>query len=155
MVRIVRYLIDDYAEPYTYTDARLEELIIVSAQLIVYSIDFDKDYTIDVDSCTISPDPTDSVREDAFINLVSLKAACILFNAEAKAKAATAISVKDGLSTIDMSGAYKSLQERAKTACDNFSHARLEYVMGNSRAGEAIIGPYTIETNIPYPGNFS
>lgn len=155
IVRMVRYLVDDYVEPLTYTDERLEELCVIGAQFVVLNLDFDKDYSVDVDCITITPDPTDATRDNAFINLVALKAACILLSAESKAKAGCAMSVKDGPSTIDMRETYKALQEKAKEACSNFEMAKLEYQAGNARAGEAIMTPYTADRVIPYPGNFN
>ena len=59
MTLIVRHLIHDLdSSNYTFVDDRLEESILVSAQLVLHEIDFEKTYTVDVDSSTLSPDPT-------------------------------------------------------------------------------------------------
>lgn len=154
IVRVVRFLIDDI-DCSTYTDDRLEETVIVAAQLSQLEIDYDTTYSIDVDELTISPDPT-SPRDDSFINLVSMKAACIILSAEAKAATGQAVKVTDGPSTIDMTLVYKAKQERAKDVCDAYKQAVLQYQAGTRSVGEAIIGPYTQDDLLtPLPWNFS
>ena len=80
MTTIVRQLIYD-VDPanYTYSDERLETTILVSAQLVSTEVDFEETYRIDVEQCTLTPDPTDPTqtaanadKDDGFINLVSL-----------------------------------------------------------------------------------
>ena len=52
---IVRHLVNDLdTSDYTFTDSRLEEAILVSAQLASLEIDFDNTYAIDVDSVSLS-----------------------------------------------------------------------------------------------------
>ena len=141
MVVILRHLIDDVCVT-TYTDPRLQETILVSAQLIQIEVDFDKTYTIDVDALILTPDPTDATKDNGFINLVVLKAACIILSGEAKAKASEAIKIVDGPTTIDTGQRHKALEERAKTMCQNYEHAKIQYMAGNSRAGQAVITPF-------------
>ena len=65
MTLIVRHLVNDLdSSNYTFTDDRLEESVLVSAQLASLEIDFESTYTIDVDSLTLSPDPTTSSDKD-------------------------------------------------------------------------------------------
>ena len=55
MTRILRYMLNDLdSASYAYSDDRLEETIIVAAQLVLHEIDFDKDYTVDVGALTLS-----------------------------------------------------------------------------------------------------
>ncbi len=154
MCRIVQFLVDDI-DAATYSTSRIEETIIVSAQLTQFDISFDKTYSIDVDSASITPDPTAPTRDDAFITLVSLKAACIIVNAEAKAKAGQAVRVRDGSSEIDMGNSYKAVAERAKTLCDEYTMAKMQYNAGTSRAGHAVMTPYTVENISARWGNFA
>jgi len=162
MTMIVRSLIDDYDDGVNatiYTDDRLESTILISAQLVVFDVAFSKTYTIDVDTCVLTPDPTAATKDNAFINLVSLKTACIILGGEAKAAATGAMKVKDGgrfgVSEIDTGQAFTALNERAKQSCKDYQDARTQYQAGDGAAGEAIIGPYTTEASRPYPGNFS
>ena len=70
MTTIVRHLINDtdISDP-TFTNSRLETSILVAAQLMNNEINFGKVYTIDVDGCSLSPDPTVETKDNAFINL--------------------------------------------------------------------------------------
>lgn len=145
MVRVLRYLIDDINSS-TYSDSRLEETIIVAAQLLIDDIDFDNTYTIDVDALTLSPDPTElSTKDNDFINLVSLKAACIVLGSEAKTLASQSYVIKDGPSSIDTTAAYKALRELHKQMCDDLASSIIQLKAGSSVGGQAIITPYTYE----------
>ncbi len=158
MVLITRYLIDDVASA-SFTDERIESTILVSAQLTLFDVTFDKTYVIDVDSCSLTPDPTAATRDNAFINLVCLKTACIILRGEAKAAANNAVKVKDGgrfgSSEIDMGQSYKALGEMANIACKDYQDALIQYKAGSGKVGEAIIGPFTNEQTRPIPGNFT
>lgn len=160
MTVIVRYLIDDYDDGSPlYSDSRLENTILVGAQLVLFDLDFDKDYTIDVDSCTLTPDPTADTKDNGFINLVSLKTACIILQGEAKAAATGSFKVKDGgrfgSAEIDTTSRYSALKDRAARACKDYENARTQYQVGSGRVGQAIFGPITNEQTYPIQGNFS
>ena len=94
MALIVRHLVNDLdSSDYTFTNDRLEEAILVSAQLASLEIDFENTYTIEVDGSSLSPDPTSSSNKDAsFINIVSLKTACLLLSSEGKTNALSAMA---------------------------------------------------------------
>lgn len=156
MALLVRHLINDIATPQTYTDDRLEETILSASQLIrIEGLTFEKTYTVDVDSCTLTPDPTASPKDDAFINLVALKTACIILNGEAKVQALNAVSVSDGPSKIDLTKTSDAVKAVAKEACDNYNNAKIQYQLGNSRGAQAIIGPYTNSQAPTIYGNFT
>jgi len=144
MARIVRFLVNDL-EGDSYTDARLEETILVAAQLMYANIDFDNTYTIDVDTLALSPDPTDATKDDWFINIVCTKAACIILGSEAKTMAAQSYAIKDGPSTIDTRGAYQATQQMYKDMGDKLDKMIVDYKAGNSIAGHAVSTPYTQE----------
>lgn len=146
MTVILRHLIDDVCAT-VYTDSRLEETIIVAAQLVNLEVDFDKVYTIDIDALILTPDPTHAVRDDAFINLVVLKAACIITSGEAKAHALQAIKIKDGPTEIDTGQRHKALEVRSLQVCEEFNRAKLQYVAGNGRVGQAVLTPFTWNRN--------
>ena len=76
---LVRNLIGDTdLDNPTYTNERLNEAILTSAQLLQGELSFSQTYTTDVDQCTLSPDPTEGTKDNAFINLLALKTACII-----------------------------------------------------------------------------
>lgn len=145
MSTIVRHLIDDLdSTKYKYSNDRVETAILVSAQLTTMNVDFTNSYAINVESCGLSPDPTDTATKDnPFINLVSLRAACIILGGEIRSESGNAISIKDGPSAIDLRGVSQTLTVLYKDLCEKYDHTLLEYRAGNSIAGHAIIGPYS------------
>jgi hypothetical protein len=58
-----------------FTDERLCSLLVSSAHLTLGVVDFPADYTVDIPNSGISPTPT---NDKSFVNLVVLKAACLL-----------------------------------------------------------------------------
>ena len=59
MVIIVRHIIDDLdSTAYQFSDSRVEEAILVAAQLIHNEMEFNVDYNIEVDNGFLTPDPT-------------------------------------------------------------------------------------------------
>jgi hypothetical protein len=145
MSTIVRHLIDDLdAAKYKYSQNRVETAILVSAQLTTMNVDFNNSYTINVESCSLSPDPTDTgTKDNPFINLVSLRTACIILGGEIRSESGNAISIKDGPSAIDLRGVSQVLATLYKDLSDRYDHTLLEYRAGNSIAGHAILGPYS------------
>jgi len=145
MVRILRFLINDI-DSSTYSDSRLEETLLVAAQLQYASIDFDNTYSIDIDTLTLSPDPTTlTTKDDWFINIVCVKAACIVLGSEAKTMAAQSYKIKDGPSSIETGEAYRNTQMLYKDMCDKLAYMIVDYKAGNSVAGHAVLTPYTQE----------
>jgi len=145
MVRIVRFLVNDL-DSVTYADCRLEETILVAAQLRTDQLDFDNTYTVDVDTLYLSPDPTTlETKDNFFINVVSMSAACIILGSEAKTLAAQSARIKDGPSSIDLSSAYQSSYQMYKDICEKLDKMILDHNAGNSTAGGAVLTPYTYE----------
>tara|TARA_Y100000296_G_scaffold49519_1_gene56739 strand:- start:247 stop:810 length:564 start_codon:yes stop_codon:yes gene_type:complete len=63
-----------------YSTQRLEELLITSAYFLPLEINFDTEYTVNVASYSISPDPGGSTPPgdgDEFISFMVLKASCL------------------------------------------------------------------------------
>jgi hypothetical protein len=146
MVRLVRFMIGDINEPYKYSDERLQELIVVAAQLTKSAIPFTKEYIIDSDDLELLPDPTDTeggTRDDSFVNLVVLQAACILDQSEARSAAARGIAIRDGSSSIDLRANVQARLEILKVGwCANFAKAKYEYYSNSLSAGKGIVGPF-------------
>lgn len=142
MTVIVRTLIDDL-DPldYTYSNERIEQTILVSSQYVNQVADFQNVYSVDLSQFTISPDPTDSPADNDFINLVCIKAACIILGSEARSKAGQAISVKDGPSTIDLRGVASAAQALYDSCSAKYEQMIMDYKAGKSIAGQSILGP--------------
>lgn len=145
MGTIVRYLISDVdPDNYTYSDHRIETTILVAAQLSQMSVEYSQSYDVNVENCTLDPDPTSSDNEDqAFITLVCLRAACIIIGSEIRSESGNAISIKDGPSAIDLRGVTQTLAVLYKDLCEKYEKAELDYRAGSSIAGQAILGPYS------------
>ena len=140
IIPIVRGLIFDLVPPYTYCDIRLEELICISAVLVMQEVG-NFAYTVDLSAMTITPDPSDNAN---FVALVSLRTACLIAQGEHKDAAKTAVSVKDGPAFIDTKERAKQLGEVAEDACTNYSNAKYNYRFGDGTLGRTIVGPYNI-----------
>ena len=145
MTTIVRCLIGD-VDASTYTDSRVEKLILVAGQLTLHDITFNNSYTIDVVASSISPDPTSGTKDNAFINLVSLKAACIESMSSYKTSVATGktgVRIKDGNSEVDLKGSTDALKFAVENACEAYEQAKWEFEAGNLVPGKAILGPFS------------
>ena len=144
MTIIVRHLVNDLdSSSYIFTDDRVEESVLVSAQLASLEIDFENTYTIDVDSVSLSPDPTDSSnKDDSFINLVSLKTAQMLLGSELKTHSLNAISLRDGPSALDLRGIVTGLKILFDDINKRYDEALIQYKL-NGVVGQAVLGPYS------------
>ena len=144
MTLIVRHLVNDLdSTNYTFTDDRLEESVLVAAQLASLEIDFDNTYTIDVDSVSLTPDPTSSGgKDDSFINLVCLKTARLLIGSELKTHSLNAISLRDGPSALDLRGIVAGLKILFDDITKRYEEAVTQYKL-NGVVGQAILGPYS------------
>lgn len=141
---MVRHIVNDVnSASYTYSVKRLETTILVAAQLVSLDLDFDNSYVINVEQCSLSPDPTDDPKDNSFINLTALKTACIIIGSEVRSEASNAISIKDGPSAIDLRGVATTLNVLYKDLCGKYDQLVYDYVAGGSLAGQAILGPYS------------
>lgn len=61
----------------TYSNTRLEQLLITAAYFLPVDINFNSDYIVDVEQQTISPDPIGQEDGPEFINFMVLRAACM------------------------------------------------------------------------------
>ena len=145
MSTVVRHLISD-VDPtaYTFSSNRIETSILVAAQLLTMNVDFNNTYTINVESCALSPDPTDAgTKDNPFIALSCLRAACIIIGSEIRKESGNSISIKDGPSAIDLRGVTQTLAVLYKDLSQKYEDALLEYRAGSSVAGQSILGPYS------------
>ena len=143
---MVRYLINDVDHTnYKYSDRRIETTILVASFLVNHDATFPNNYSIDVEKCYLSPDPTDEeTKDDAFIILTSYKAACVIVGSEVKSESGNAISIKDGPSAIDLRGVASTLMVLYKDLCDKYNKLLHDYKEDDrALAGQAILGPYS------------
>lgn len=148
---IVRHLIND-VDPtnYTYSDERIETTILVACQLVSQEVKFENTYLVDVEQCRLTPDPTDpttspslQAKDDGFINISALKASCIILGSELKTQGLNSVKVTDGPSSVDYTSVAKNLQFLYEFSCNKYDEYKLNYQMGNSNVGQAILSPYS------------
>lgn len=109
LVTMVRNLIGDTSTTSpTYANARIEEAIAVSAYFVINEYPLATDYTINIDTPSITPDPTTSDPIDKIaIALFPLRAACMLNLNNYQTAATNSISVKDGDASVSTTDGYK------------------------------------------------
>lgn len=137
---MVRHLINDMDfNNYKYSDDRINSTVAVAAQLVILELDFNEEYSVDVISQTVTPDP---ISDNAFTNLVVIKASMIIVGGEVKTEASNAISIKDGPSAIDLRGVSSTLLAMYKDLSDKYDSLAQSYGYSGS-TGKAILGPYS------------
>lgn len=146
MVEILRNLIGDTGATEVYTDAQLERVLLVAAFQVLQELDFDNDYSVSISGETLTPDPTDvDTQDDTFVNLVTMKAACIADQGSAVVAAGRAIAVRDGSSSVDLRSVFKSKLDLLKQGwCAVYKDSKREYQMGAGVAGAMVMGPFRL-----------
>ena len=142
---MVRHLINDLdPENYKYSDKRIETSILVSSFLVLNDADFSNTYSINVEQCQLSPDPTDAeTKDDSFVALVALRTSCVILGSEIRSEAGNAISIKDGPSAIDLRGVSSTLLALYKDLSEKYEGMITGHTAGSSLGGQAILGPYS------------
>lgn len=154
-VTLLRVLLDDLSSPQTYNDKRLIQVIAVAAQLVTTELSFASDFKVDLQALTIEPSPVDraTTRDDNFINLVTIRAACLIERGETRKAVGQGISIRDGSSAIDLRGTMDGrLKLLEKGWCAVYEEAKLEFQFARvgSVAGAAILSPFRLFVNNSY-----
>jgi hypothetical protein len=152
MIPITRYLINDIDKS-SYSDSRLEEVLLISSQYLLMEIPFDNNYSIDINKILISPDPTTtSPKDTAFIALSCFRASWFIASMEVKAAANNCIRVTDGPSSLDATSVFTAKKQISDGLLSEYNTKKLQYLSGNITACAAIITPTTSQW---LPGFFS
>lgn len=140
---IVRTLINDLSDNPTYSDERLQQVIVVAAKYVQFDVILDHQYAIDVSVPNISPDPTTD-RDEIFIALVSLKAACIVDQSELRTKAAMeGIRAALGPASLSVGGSLEGLKMIIeKGACATYDELTSHWDVKDATAIRAILSPF-------------
>jgi len=141
LVLMLRSIIGDL-DSVKFTDERLKQILVIGAFNVSNDADFSNEYTIDIGSVSISPDPID-INDPDFAILTVYKSACILLGSEVKTEAANSISIKDGPSAIDLRGVTQSLIVLYNDLCKKYDEMLTAYQYNNTLVGQAILGPYS------------
>lgn len=146
---ILRMLTDDYGTTSRVSDDNLLRALLVAAFQVNREVDFDTAYSINLTAQSISPSPS---ADEAFLNLMTLKAACMLDRGAAITAANRAIAVRDGSSSVDLRGIAKARLEIAQKGgyCKAYQEAREDFIReqagidrtGATTAGRAVLSPF-------------
>jgi len=159
---VTRVMVGDYAGT-TYSSGNLEMVLVVSALQVSNAMNFNVAYDVDIPNVNIIPDPTfigdpitkvGGTRDENFMNLVCMKAACLLDKGEARVAATQSIRVQDGKSSVDLTGIAKAKLELLARGgwCQAYEDAKMEYLAGQTRlVGAAILTPFRV---FAYGGGF-
>lgn len=143
LTTIVRVLINDLDAPYEYSDARMEQVIVVAAKYVQFDVNLDHLYTIDVVNPNITPDPT-SDSDEIFLSLVGLKAACIFDQGTFRTKAALegirASLGSASLSIAGTTGGWQSIIDHG--ACGLYDELTAHWDVKNATAIAAVLSPF-------------
>lgn len=154
MTIIIRHIIDDLdSTNYQFSDDRIEEAILVAAQLIHNEMEFNIDYSIEVDNRKLTPDPTltavgASDKDDDFIALCCLRAGILFTGSQLKTYSLRAISLRDGPSSLDLRGVITGLKALHDDLTAKYEQVKLDYQTSKLGLGKVILSPYS-------PGSFA
>lgn len=140
---ITRTLINDWEEPYSYSDSRIQQIITVAAKYVQFDINLDYAYTIDVVNNNISPDPI-SVNDSIFTSMVCLKAACIIDQGTFRTKAALeGITTRLGPAVLNLGGTLTGWQSIIQHgACGVYDELTSHWDVRNASAFAAVLSPF-------------
>jgi hypothetical protein len=144
---IVRHLINDISAS-AYTDSRIQQAISVAGLIVAQEFDFNTEYTFDISTPDISPDPTEtSTLDTVAMALFSLKAACMLTVNSYQNAIGTGIKVRDGDSEVDTTGSFKGYKDILEIGpCSSYQKLLKERTFRASmNRGKAIMSPFTHE----------
>lgn len=140
---IVRTLINDLEENPTYSTERLIQVITVAAQYVQFDVVLDHKYVVDVENLTITPDPT-ADRDEIFISLVSLKAACIVDQSTFRTKATMeGVRAALGSANISVSGSlsgWKTILDQGP--CALYEELTSHWDVKDAAAVHAVLSPF-------------
>jgi hypothetical protein len=133
---LLRNLIDDVDEDnYEFSDTRLLSLLYVAASYV--NIDVVGGYSISLCNQTITPE-----IDSNFVNLVALKAACMLLRSQQTSFARSGdFKVVDGPAQVDVKNLSGNMKISADSVCDQYQRLRLSVIMGAAVGGLCISTP--------------
>ena len=143
MVTMLRILISDMDDEQTYTDMRLEQVIVLAAKYVQQEIRFSTTYTISVGSITISPDPT-TAPDEQFMNFTVLKSACLIdWNTYRQKAMLNGLKARCGPAVLETVGHLEGFRELVTNGpCAAFEELKKDYQFGNTDTIRAVLSPF-------------
>lgn len=141
ILTMLRVIINDFNDPEVYSDSRLKQVIMVAAAYIKQEILLPTSYTIDVVGQTITPDPTNDV---VFINMATLKAACLVDQGNYRTQAMVAgIVAKCGPAEIQTMNYLKGFLDLfANGPCKAYEDLKMQQNFGDGINLQVIMSPF-------------
>lgn len=149
ILRVLLYDLDEANQ--RFTDDYLLSAAITAARQVISEVDFDTTYTVSISAQSIIPDPA---ADESFMNLLTLKVACIAERGLAAVAANQAIAIKDDKSAVDLRGIAQARLEILKNGgwCAAYAEAKKEHLLaqagvsrtGATTAGQAILSPFRL-----------
>jgi hypothetical protein len=140
-VPMLRVLINDMEATPTYSDDRLIQVLLVSALYTKTDMDFDTNYTVNIVTETITPDPS---TDEIFLGFFVMAAACQTDFSTYRSKALLdGISARCGPVSMTVSGHSRSFKDLlAMGPCAIYDSMKKDYVFGNGALCHAILSPF-------------
>jgi len=145
LVNRLRFYIHDIdPSSQSYTDSTLAKYLAIASIDVTSDVNLiTKTFTVDTDSPSISPDPTDASIDQGIANLFVTRAALLVVMGEMRRDVAKyGIKIRDDVTSYDATGAMKGRAEVYKNFEENYEKTKWEWEKGNKAAGKAILGPY-------------
>lgn len=141
-IPMLRVLINDNdITNLTYSDDRLEEILVVAAMYVNQDVSFSTTYTINVSTVSISPDP---VTNSDFLSLMVMRAACLTDWGTYRQKALLAgVKARCGpavLETMNHLDGFKELL--TKGPCASYEVLKTQHQFGNTEHIRAVLSPF-------------
>lgn len=148
MVLMLRGWINDMSDTPTYSDARLKQLLLISAQFVQMDLQWPTTYTINISESSISPDPADSASRDVdFMNFTVLKASCMADLSTYRTKALMeGVRASLGPAALSVGGNAKGFADILNMAdgpCGLYKSLRRQYQFGNVNMLRAVMNMFT------------
>ncbi len=149
MTPTLRVMVNDYDEEnYAFSDDSIEQLLIVAAKQVATEMSFTQTFVVSVANATISPDPTaTATRDNNYVNLVTIKAACLIDRGATRKMVQQGLYVKDGDSIVDLralpANQIRLLEKGWCAVYDNEKFAYASASLGGT-VGAIILGPFRL-----------
>jgi hypothetical protein len=142
---IVRNLIGDFSGTPTYSDSRIIQLAVVAAQYVLMEVNLDRNYTVNVVTTEITPDPSaPESRDTDFIGFIAMKAACLLDHSTFRTRAAgEGLRAALGPASLSVTGTLAGYKDILNTGpCKLYDQLVLDHNIGNATAVRAVFSPF-------------
>lgn len=154
IVITLRAVINDL-DSATYSDERLEQLLAVAGNFVLQDTGSTV-YTVNIMSPDFTPDPVTN-NDITFINLVVVRAACMIDQGNLRVKAALAgLEATAGPTKLSVGGdnfsAYKEII--ALGPCSMYTSMLEDYILGGGIVCHGILSPFVSNDYYPYNSNF-